>query len=329
MLKLNGNLAIPARKLTFANYQNFRNLWPDKPITLMILPFRFFLFASSLSLVFTISSLTAQTSSPRLAANYIETGEAAMIPDSRQGEFTFSREIYDRTVLSAAHRLLPIDTMIRVTNQTNGKSIDVRVNDRLAANAVEIVAVSRAAAQQIGLVQSGRANVSLTSTAKNRPEIVQHRLTPLRPNEARPLIRLTPVSAVAAIRAERPAEKKSTPKPKPNLTPVAGIPPQAAQPKPAPAPAPTPKPTPVTPPKEPAAADNFRVQFGAFAQSQNALLLQSELQSKGIAAMVLKTDGQVLHRVVSQRNFVQAKEANTWAERLVAQQGVEQTVVTR
>lgn len=282
----------------------------------MIAPFRLKFCASVALLVFPSFPASAQAPIPLLADNYLEQGAATMIADSRHGEFTFSREIYDRTGLTAAHKSLPIDTMVRVTNQANGQSVDVRVNDRLAADAAEVIAVSRAAAQRIGMVQTGRADVALSST-RQRAVVAEQRIEPIKPNAERPLIRLTPVSAAAATSAEKiqPAPEK---KPQPFLTPVAGIPPRPeAEPKPEPA------------PQQPAAAGGFRVQFGAFAQKQNALVLQAELQGKGIEAMVLKRDGEVLHRVVSQRNFGDPKDAKTWADRLVAQQGVEQTVVTR
>ena len=190
--------------------------------------------------------------------------------------------------------------MVRVTNQTTGQSVNVRVIDRLRGRAREVISLSRGAAQRIGMVEAGRASVTLTSTLVRRPALAHRKLTPLYASAERPLIRLTPLSALPKV------------KPAANLTPVS-----AAAARQAPA------------PPQPAAAGGYRVQFGAFAQQQNAKGLQAHLQAQGIEAMVLKPSGQVLHRVVSQRTFDNSKAASKWGKQLVARNNVEQTVVTR
>lgn len=61
--------------------------------------------------------------------------------------------------LTAAHRSLPFGTKVKVTNKRNGKSVVVRINDRGPFIKGRIIDVSKAAAQNIGMVRSGTAKV--------------------------------------------------------------------------------------------------------------------------------------------------------------------------
>jgi rare lipoprotein A len=74
---------------------------------------------------------------------------------------TASGEKYDPTELTAAHPTLPFGTRLRVTNTTTGKSVTVRVNDRGPYVPGRVVDVSYSAAQALGMVRSGTANVKL------------------------------------------------------------------------------------------------------------------------------------------------------------------------
>ena len=79
-----------------------------------------------------------------------ETGLAAVYADSLNGHMTASGQIYDRTKLTAAHKRLPFGTMIKITNQGNGKSVIVRVNDRGPVQVERILDLSPAAADRLG-----------------------------------------------------------------------------------------------------------------------------------------------------------------------------------
>ncbi|MGF7007764.1 rare lipoprotein A [Aminobacter sp. BE322] len=63
--------------------------------------------------------------------------------------------------MTAAHRSLPFGTKLRVTNQKNGKSVIVRINDRGPFIKGRVLDLSKAAAQQIGFVRSGHAAVCM------------------------------------------------------------------------------------------------------------------------------------------------------------------------
>ncbi|WP_423340263.1 septal ring lytic transglycosylase RlpA family protein [Rhizobium sp. HT1-10] len=72
---------------------------------------------------------------------------------------TASGERMNASTLTAAHRSLAFGTRLRVTNKHNGKSVVVRVNDRGPFIRGRVLDLSRAAAQDIGMVSSGTANI--------------------------------------------------------------------------------------------------------------------------------------------------------------------------
>lgn len=71
------------------------------------------------------------------------------------GRPTANGETFDMTKLTCAHKTLPFDTMLRVTNEDNGKSVEVRVNDRGPFIKGRDLDLSRAAAEEIGLIPYG------------------------------------------------------------------------------------------------------------------------------------------------------------------------------
>jgi rare lipoprotein A len=79
-----------------------------------------------------------------------------------QGQRTASGEKFDKRELTAAHRTLPFGTRVLVTNLATGRSVTVRVNDRGPFIAGRIIDVSRAAAEELGMVGRGVTKVKLT-----------------------------------------------------------------------------------------------------------------------------------------------------------------------
>lgn len=88
-------------------------------------------------------------------------GVASYYGHELAGNRTASGERFNPQALTAAHRSLPMGTRIRVTNQSNGRSVVVRINDRGPFARGRIIDVSLAAARQIAMVRSGTARVSL------------------------------------------------------------------------------------------------------------------------------------------------------------------------
>lgn len=94
-------------------------------------------------------------------ALYTADGKASYYADRMHGQRTASGERYDKTQLTAAHATLPFDTYVEVINARNGKSVVVRINDRMPRSRHRIIDLSRAAAQQIELIREGVASVQV------------------------------------------------------------------------------------------------------------------------------------------------------------------------
>jgi rare lipoprotein A len=88
-------------------------------------------------------------------AGYTEEGEASWYGAPFHGRQASNGEIYDMNKLTAAHRTLPFETMVRVTNENNGKSTVVRITDRGPFVNNRIIDLSYAAARQIDSIGPG------------------------------------------------------------------------------------------------------------------------------------------------------------------------------
>lgn len=78
-----------------------------------------------------------------------------------QGRPTADGEIYNMYTMTAAHRTLPFGTRVRVHDLDNGRSVDVRINDRGPFVRGRIIDLSYAAAESLGMVGPGTARVDL------------------------------------------------------------------------------------------------------------------------------------------------------------------------
>jgi rare lipoprotein A len=92
---------------------------------------------------------------------YIEEGNASWYGVPFHGRRASNGEIYDMNKLTAAHRTLPFDTVVRVTNLSNGKSTTVRITDRGPFVEGRIIDLSLAAAREIESVGPGVVPVRL------------------------------------------------------------------------------------------------------------------------------------------------------------------------
>ncbi|HVN79232.1 MAG TPA: septal ring lytic transglycosylase RlpA family protein [Terriglobia bacterium] len=88
-------------------------------------------------------------------------GIASWYGDPYHGRRTSNGEIYNKYALTAAHRTLAFDTLVKVNNLENGKSVKVRINDRGPFVKDRIIDLSYAAAQEIRMVGPGSARVRL------------------------------------------------------------------------------------------------------------------------------------------------------------------------
>jgi rare lipoprotein A len=88
-------------------------------------------------------------------------GRASWYGAEFAGRRTANGEIYDPSQLTAAHKTLPFGTFVRVTNPSSGQSVVVRINDRGPFKPGRVIDVSRAAAEQIGMIGPGTLVVGL------------------------------------------------------------------------------------------------------------------------------------------------------------------------
>jgi rare lipoprotein A (peptidoglycan hydrolase) len=89
-------------------------------------------------------------------------GWASWYGPELHGEATASGEPFDMHDLTAAHRTLPLGTRVEVRNLANGRTVEVRINDRGPFPEERIIDLSRAAARKIGMLPTGSALVEVT-----------------------------------------------------------------------------------------------------------------------------------------------------------------------
>ena len=98
---------------------------------------------------------------PEYDPDYRERGKASWYGPGFNGRMTASGEQFDEDEITAAHRTLPMPSMVRVTRVDNGRSVVVRVNDRGPFSHARIIDLSKASARAIGLDIDGVAHVDL------------------------------------------------------------------------------------------------------------------------------------------------------------------------
>ncbi len=97
---------------------------------------------------------------PAVDYNYVEVGIASWYGPGFHGKKTANGEIFNQNKISAAHRTLPMPSIVKVTNLDNGKVLErVRINDRGPFAGNRIIDLSKKAAQELGFVNIGIAKV--------------------------------------------------------------------------------------------------------------------------------------------------------------------------
>ena len=96
-----------------------------------------------------------------LAALEIEIGTASFYANEFDGKRTANGEVYDMNDLTAAHPTYAFNTIVKVTNLSNGKNVEVRINDRMPQFKGRIIDLSFAAAREIEMVNAGIQEVKL------------------------------------------------------------------------------------------------------------------------------------------------------------------------
>ena len=216
--------------------------------------------------------------------DYRETGIASWYGPGFHGRSTANGESYDQNALTAAHRTLPMPSVVRVTNLENGRSIVLTVNDRGPFARGRIIDVSRRGAQLLGFERNGTAKVKVEILPDESQQI---KLAALNSPEGR-----REQMQVAAAPREIVASEPLPPVADGPNTQIARAPatrtPPPATPRPAPTVAARTTPPPPAPPALsdkvdvlPISPTGIYVQAGAFGRLDNALRMRDRLQTLG------------------------------------------------
>jgi rare lipoprotein A len=131
--------------------------WVRLPLVLVI----------GLMLIYDGYCLGARRVTPRsvivrsVAPVFVQSGMASWYGREHQGKPTTSGETFNRRSFTAASRHLPFNTVVRVTNEKNGRSINVRINDRGPFTKGRVLDLSEAAADSLDMKHSGTARVKI------------------------------------------------------------------------------------------------------------------------------------------------------------------------
>lgn len=116
-----------------------------------------------------VSAASAGRSAPSAGVLLeIATGKASYYSDKLHKRKTANGERYDKTSFTAAHRTLPMGTVVRVTNLHNGRDVLVRINDRGPVKKEWLIDLSRAAASRLDMMRRGVARVQVEVVSNKR-----------------------------------------------------------------------------------------------------------------------------------------------------------------
>jgi rare lipoprotein A len=94
-------------------------------------------------------------------SKFKQTGLASWYGRKFHGRKTASGETFDMNAMTAAHRSLPLNCYVKVTNKSNGKSVVVKVNDRGPFHGKRVLDLSYGAAKKLGITSEGVGNVAI------------------------------------------------------------------------------------------------------------------------------------------------------------------------
>jgi len=96
-----------------------------------------------------------------LAQKLSQEGIASYYHDMFEGRKTASGEIFDQSKWTAAHKKLPFDTWLKVTDE-KGKEVVVRINDRLPSHSSRIIDLTKTTASDLEMIMDGLRKVTIT-----------------------------------------------------------------------------------------------------------------------------------------------------------------------
>lgn len=88
-------------------------------------------------------------------------GTASFYADKFNGRTTANGEVFDNSAMTGAHNTLPLGTYVKVTNLRNGRSVIVKITDRLHRNNTRIIDLTKNAARKLGFLARGLTRVKV------------------------------------------------------------------------------------------------------------------------------------------------------------------------
>lgn len=134
------------------------------------------------------------------AKDFSQTGTASWYGKKFHGHLTSNGEIYDMYAMTAAHKNLPLPSYVKVVNNSNGRSVIVRVNDRGPFHQNRIIDLSYSAAHKLDMLKTGTANVTITAiTEFNRQHTNHLNNVSINQDASKTIPSLTPTRSVIAV----------------------------------------------------------------------------------------------------------------------------------
>lgn len=106
------------------------------------------------------------------AVGYDSVGVASWYGPTFDGKYTSDGDLYNMYAMTAANKVLPLPTFVRVTNLHNGRSVIVKVNDRGPFVAHRLIDLSYVAAAKLGMLGSGTAMVEVRAITPENPDVL-------------------------------------------------------------------------------------------------------------------------------------------------------------
>jgi len=249
---------------------------------------------------------------PRVDYDYDETGLASWYGEAFDGQATANGEIFNLNELSAAHKTLPLPSIVEVTNLRNGRALQLRVNDRGPYVESRIIDLSRRAAQLLGFEMAGTTPVRVRVLKEESIQVAEaakrgktgavqlaaatHAAEPAPPPRAAP----SPIAVAALPEAAAPMHAERPPREPPPVELAAAAPPPVASPRRywpsliAPAHAETVRAVPISA----ATSGRIFIQAGAFAVPENAQRVRARIAALGsVQVLPAEVNGTAVYRV--------------------------------
>ncbi|MBN6711316.1 septal ring lytic transglycosylase RlpA family protein [Haemophilus haemoglobinophilus] len=122
---------------------------------------------TNISHTYVVKGVKYTTKSHDHTKNYTQEGIASFYHKKFHGRKTASGEIFNNNAYTAAHKTLPLNSYVLVTNLRNNRKVIVRINDRGPFSKGRIIDLSRAAAKELGIIRSGTGKVKVESLHVN------------------------------------------------------------------------------------------------------------------------------------------------------------------